>query len=618
MCGIAGIAAAGGAPMGSLERLADRIRHRGPDSDGYHRRGNYGLAVRRLRIIDLETGDQPIRSMCTGATIAYNGELYNARELRAELESKGHRFGTDADTEVVLHFYEEFGIREMHRFNGIFAFAIDDPRSDSLVLVRDQLGVKPLYVAQPAPNTVVFASEPKAILASGLVDDTVDRVALGNYLTYGHAVGGRTIYASIRKVPAGHALVVEPGSVRLQRYWSLRERARRWDPGAPAPREEVEALLNDAVQRNMIADVPVGAFLSGGVDSSLVTALMRKFTPALRTYSVGFGDAQDELPDALRVARALGTDHTAITMTPEDAATHFGLIARIYDEPFADAAALPTYFVAKRAREDVTVVLTGEGGDELFGGYRRYVAEQAYGTYRMIPRRLRALAAGLPTDRIPKLRRVGRTLRALASDDRASRYSIWTETFSAAERAELMDGHEPNGSPYAPYAAAVADFHEVRDSVVAMMAVEVETWLVDAYLEKVDKATMAVSLEARVPLLDPRLVELIALAPRSWKLRGAATKMLLKEIAAAYIPPENVRKRKQGFGPPYEQWLRTSLRARVAELSEPDAKVASLLEPSGVRRLIAAFERGEPRAPQVWNLLVLDEWARNRGAPRGL
>jgi asparagine synthase (glutamine-hydrolysing) len=588
--------------------MAGILTHRGPDSDGFHERADIGLAVRRLRVIDLVTGDQPIRSACSGATIVYNGELYNYRELRTDLEQRGHRFTTASDTEVVLHFYEEHGVASFAQLNGIFAFAIDDPRSERLVLARDQLGVKPLYYNEPSPGTLVFASEPKAILGSGLVGRTIDRAALGNYLAYGHSAGERTIYAGIKKLPGGHALTYRGGRAEIERYWDPVSRARRWPDDAPMPVDELAELLSDAVRRNMIADVPVGAFLSGGIDSGIVTSLMRRDNDRLHTYSVGFGEASDELPAALRVAERLGTIHDAITVTPDDAAHALDALIGIYDEPFADAAAIPTYLMAKRAREDVTVVLTGEGGDEVFGGYRRYIAEQLHRPYALIPYPLRALAARTDVERIPRLRRAGRTLRALAIDDRPRRYAAWTETFSPRERTALL-GARANG-PEPGIAARAPSREAVPDDVTSLMLYELGTWLVDTYLEKVDKATMATSLEARVPLLDPRLVEAMALAPRSWRISRGRTKVLLRAIASRWLPPETVTKAKQGFGPPVKTWLRTSLRDDVEALCSGDAAIAKLLEPEAIRAIVDGQRRGEWRDGQVWTLLVLERWAR--------
>lgn len=608
MCGIAGAVRPGGATQPALARMASILTHRGPDSDGFHERGKIGLAIRRLRVIDLVTGDQPIRSACSGATIVYNGELYNYRELRTDLEQRGHHFMTASDTEVVLHFYEEHGVGGLAQLNGIFAFAIDDPRSDRLVLVRDQLGVKPLYYAEPTPGTLVFASEPKAILGSGLVQRTIDRAALGNYLAYGHSAGERTIYAGIRKLSSGHALTYVDGRAEIERYWDPVSRARRWPDNGPMPVDELAELISDAVRRNMIADVPVGAFLSGGIDSGVVTSLMRRDNDRLHTYSVGFGEASDELADALRVAKRLGTIHNAITVTPDDAAHALDALVGIYDEPFADAAAIPTYLMAKRAREDVTVVLTGEGGDEVFGGYRRYVAEQLHRRYALIPHSLRALAARSDVERIPRLRRAGRALRALALDDRPRRYSAWTETFSPREQTKLL-GAVANG-PEPASAARVPSRDVVADDVTSLMLYELGTWLVDTYLEKVDKATMATSLEARVPLLDVRLVEAMALAPRAWRISRGRTKVLLRAIASRWLPMETVTKAKQGFGPPVRTWLRTSLRDDVEALRSGDAAIARLLEPTAIRAIVDGQRRGEWRDGQVWTLLVLERWAR--------
>ncbi len=612
MCGIAGIVRPSGTGhRDRLERMAAALRHRGPDSGGFHERGSIGLAVRRLRVIDLVTGDQPIRSACTGSTIVYNGELYNYRELRALLEPKGHRFETSSDTEVLLHFYEEYGVAGLAQLNGMFAAAIDDRREDRLVLFRDQLGVKPLYYARPDPDTLVFASEPKSLLASNLVDRRTDRTAIGAYLAYGHSVGDRTMYADIRKLPAGHALMLRGRNLTIVQYWDLIARARRWPTNAHVPIDEIATLVRDAVDRNMIADVPVGAFLSGGIDSSLVTSFMRPHTDRLHTYSVGFGEHDDELSAAQQVADLLGTVHTAITVTPDDAARALDDLVGIYDEPFADAAAIPTYLMARRAREEVTVVLTGEGGDEVFGGYRRYLAERAHRAYARIPRPVRALAARADLERAPRLRRVGRTLRALAEDDRARRFGLWTELFDADDRSALL-GNSHGDPANAPTTFAPVDL--VPDDVTGMMIHELKSWLVDTYLEKVDKATMATSLEARVPLLDPGLVEAMALAPRKWKVRGRRTKVLLREIAARTLPAGIAGRAKHGFGPPVAGWLRGRLREDVDALTDPAAAVNQLLDPRAVRSVVDDFRRGAWRDGQVWALVVLDRWARRGNA----
>jgi len=590
--------------------MARALAHRGPDSAGFHLRGDIGLSIRRLRIIDLATGDQPITSGCSGATIVYNGELYNYRELRDELETRGHRFHTRSDTEVVLHFYEEYGVERLARLNGIFAFAIDDPTKDALVLARDQLGVKPLYVAESGSRTIVFSSEPKGLLASGLVADRLDERSVATYLTYGHAVGSRTIWSTVRKLPPGHAQVVGKDGSRLIRYWDVVSHARTWAPNAREPRDELSALLEDAVRRNMISDVPVGAFLSGGIDSSLVTALMRRDTRQLRTYSVGFGHAADELEDAHRVAQALGTQHTALMVTATDARDSLDSLARIYDEPFADAAGLPTFLLAKRAREDVTVVLTGEGGDEIFGGYRRYVGEQAHRLYKVVPVGLRSFLGRDRIEAIGALRRPARILRALANDDRAARYSVWTELFSPPQVERLLG--RPYGDLYREYRDPAASVAGVRDDVTAMMVVEMQTWLTDAYLEKVDKATMAASLEARVPLLDPRIVEMMALAPRSWKIRGGGTKVLLRHVARRFLPAATISKPKQGFGPPIALWLRTALSDRVRGLGAQDSVISAHFDTTEVRSVIRRFNHGENVASQLWALLMFEAWASQR------
>lgn len=608
MCGIAGYKSERAFAPGTLEAMAESLRHRGPDSGGYHRRGGLAFAIRRLRIIDLVTGDQPITSQCTGATIVYNGELYNYRDLRDELERAGHKFTTNTDTEVLLHFYEEFGFERFDRLNGIFAFAIDDPRTDTLLLARDHLGVKPLYYSLLDRVGLVFASEPKALLRSGLVSPVIDPRRVAEYLTYGHSVGNETFFVGIQKLAPAHVLIQSGGLLRLERYWDPVRAARRWQAGQGPDDDEVDQLIGDAVRRNMIADVPVGVFLSGGLDSSIVAALMQRETGRTRSYSVGFGDSRDERAKAAQVAASIGSDHTELVVSPTDAKAALYELTEIYDEPFADAAAIPTFLVAKRARQDVTVVLTGEGGDELFGGYRRYVAEQAHRLVARLPRTARVAARGSAAQGLRRFRRVATTMRALAEDDRAIRFATWTETFNIGERRRLgVDGF---ADTYAPYRKVAADACGIEDDVVAMMAVELQTWLVDGYLEKVDKATMATSLEARVPLLDPRLVELMLLAPRESKIRGRATKVQLRRIAARYLDREIVTQPKRGFSPPVGAWLRGELRPDVERLGSSDSDLQRLVEPDAVRHIVRSFLRGEPRESQIWSLLVLDLWAR--------
>lgn len=615
MCGIAGYAARQPQPPRSLELMAQALRHRGPDSGGFHQNGSVGLAVRRLRVIDLVTGDQPITSACSGATIVYNGELYNYRELRTELEAKGHDFRTQSDTEVVLHFYEEFGAKGFGRLNGMFAFAIDDPRAGGrMVLARDHLGVKPLYYMTQDDGTLYFASEIKALERVGVVQPQVSRRALAGYLTYGHSTPTVSFFSGVMKLPPAHALSWSHGNVRLERYWKPISAARRWTGHGP-PDRDVEELIADAVSRNMIADVPVGVFLSGGVDSSLVAALMRRLGGRTRSYSVGFGEARDELRKAARVAAALRTEHVEIVVSAEDARRAIDDLIAIYDEPFADAAAVPTYLMALRARQDVTVVLTGEGGDELFGGYRRYVAEQAHEAYSRLPRAVREFARDRMIGAPSGLRRLSTTLRALTEDDRSIRYATWTETFSRCDRRRLLGG-EDAADAYDIYESTVSELEPVEDDVVAMMAAEVQSWLVDGYLEKVDKATMAASLEARVPLLDPRLVELLLLAPYSSKSTGFQTKVQLRRIAKRYLPAEIARQPKRGFTPPVREWLRTSMRRDVDGLATPGGPLSAVLDLAAVDQIVKAFRAGGARESQVWSLLMLDRWLRHHAAER--
>jgi asparagine synthase (glutamine-hydrolysing) len=610
MCGIAGFAGVPGLDQRTLDLMSSSLLHRGPDSGGSYVREGIGLATRRLRIIDIVTGDQPIESACTGAWIVYNGELYNYRELRGELVARGHRFRTASDTEVVLHFYEEHGERAFGRLNGMFAFAIHDPRTERLVIARDHLGIKPLVYAEVGGG-LVFASETKALLATSLCERTIDPRGLASYLAVGHSVDGHSIFRGIERLGPGHLLVRDRSGTHIERYWDPIGSARRWEPASALPVDEIDALVSDAVRRNMIADVGVGAFLSGGIDSGLVVALMREHTERLHTYSVGFPGHDDERRDALRLADRFQTLHTEVLVSADVAARHLPELVRIHDEPFADSADLPTYVMSRRAKEDVTVVLTGDGGDEVFGGYRRYVGEGLAAPARALPAPL-LRAVGRLGD-VPPLRHrtLGRIARTVGEPRRGRRFAKWMEIFTADERRDLLGAsREDVPAPYDHYDAVAAETHDVRDDVTAMMLVELRTWLVDTYLEKVDKATMAASLEARVPLLDHRIVEALALSPREWKVHRGATKVLLRQVAARHLPHETIAKRKHGFGPPTGDWLRTSLRPQVEQLLDPSAAIAGMLDRDRVATTVRDHLGGRERTTRVWALLMLELWSR--------
>jgi asparagine synthase (glutamine-hydrolysing) len=618
MCGIYGeVALTPDASLGaSADRALDLLTHRGPDDRGLWRGEGAVLGARRLSIIDLPGGAQPIWNEDRTLAIVYNGETYNFEDLRPQLEVRGHRFRTRTDTEVVLHAFEEWGPACLHRLNGMFAFAVWDVRRRRLFLARDRIGEKPLYYHH-SPERVVFASEIKALLADPRLPRDLDPRGLVNFLTYGHGMAPRTILASVRKLPPGHFLLVEDGGVRIEEYWDA---ATAEDDGGAVEDEgeaarQVGQLLDDSVRRRLVADVPVGAFLSGGVDSSTVVALMRRHASGpVRTFSLGFGlRAHDELAGARRVARALGTEHHELHATDVDLVKVLRTLVYHYDEPFGDTAAFPLYLLSRFAREHVKVVLTGDGGDELFGGYRRYAADRLSGPYRRFPGASAAVPAAVGA--LPRLRRATRAAAALGVADPGRRSAAWVRMFPedllreilAPPVREAARGHDPVGLRQAIYGRPRRADHLNR-----LMYVDLETLLPDAYMEKTDKATMAASLEARQPFLDHRLVELAFRIPGRAKVRGWSTKRVLKRAVRGLVPGDVLRKRKHGFSVPTDPWFRGPLRGFAGEvLLDPRARRRGLVEHGVVERMWR--EHGAGRAvwdEPLWLLLVLELWHR--------
>src|SRR5918992_1577332 len=539
MCGIYGeIVLDSAANISSNAHAAvDCLRHRGPDERGAWEGDGVFLGMRRLSIIDLEGGQQPIFNEDKTLAIVYNGELYNFLDLKPQLEAKGHRFRTRSDTEVVLHAFEEWGPDCLRRFNGMFAFAIWDARSRTLWLARDRIGEKPLYYYRDG-RRLVFASEIKAILQDPSIPREGDTRGLVNFLSFGRAVTPHTILREILKLPAGHFLKARHGEVAVKPYWSVGD-----DPQAELGlREEeyaelIRDLLKDSVRRRMIADVPVGAFLSGGVDSSSIVALMTKHaTGPVKTFSLGFtlGGAYDELSNARVVADYLGVEHHELRVEHIDLVDTRPTLVYHYDEPFGDPAGFPVYLLSKFARQSVKVVLTGDGGDELFGGYRRYAYDNLSWHYRRLPDLFTGRLAPALVDRLPRLRRSKKALSALGIHDAARRYSSWLRVFTSDMLAEILnpdvrdsvDGHDPTAHYSSLYAGLNGE--TAADHLNRLMYVDLKSWLVDMYMEKTDKATMAASLEARLPLLDHRLVELAFRIPGNEKIGIRLTKRPLK------------------------------------------------------------------------------------------
>lgn len=575
MCGIWGrISFKGQIPIDASVLMAvdAALSHRGPDDHGVWQGDTICLGIRRLSIIDPAGGAQPIWNEDYTCCIVYNGELYNFLDLRPELQARGHVFRTRSDTEVILHAYEEWGPECLRRANGMFAFAIWDNRKKTLFLARDRIGEKPLYYYRDS-DRLFFASEIKAILADPSVPRQLNFRGLANYLALGHAVAPETIYQNIYKLLPGHYLLTKDAHVKIVQYWDVGEEPQLPDGSVAKEEEYADRLLNlldDSVRRRMIADVPMGAFLSGGVDSSTVVALMKRHSSSpVKTFSLGFliGGTYDELPDARHVAEYLGTEHHELQVGDVDLVETHRTLVYHYDEPFGDAAGFPLYLLSRFAREHVKVVLTGDGGDELFGGYRRYVADQLAVIYRSLPGFLADTPVTGILDRLPRPRRVTQAVQTLPITDPARRYAARLVLFTPEMQAELLrpDVHASvlNHDPVWRYPLYYAGLNSsaAADHFNRLMYVDLKTRLPDLYLEKTDKATMACSLEARMPLLDHRLVELAFQIPGHYKIRGTSTKRIFKRAVSRLIPPSVLQKPKHGFSVPTDPWFRNELKS---------------------------------------------------------
>jgi asparagine synthase (glutamine-hydrolysing) len=607
VCGICGIVSA--AAPADPERLAAMSRtlvHRGPDSNGTFLDGPAGLAARRLSIIDLETGDQPVANEDGTVQVVQNGELYNYRDLRHDLERAGHRFRTQGDTEVLAHLYEEHGSRFAERLRGMFAVAIWDAPRRRLVLARDRFGIKPL-VYREAGDELVFASELRA-----LPRGEVDLDALEAFLAFNAIPAPLTIFRGTRKLPPGHVLVWENGATRLERF------ARPGPVAAADVRdgdeaelvEELRARLRDSVRAHLVSDVPVGVLLSGGVDSSALAALAAAETAEpLRTFSIGFEERSfNELAEARLVAERYGTRHRELVLRP-DAALLLPALADAFDEPFADSSALPTYLVSRLASEDVKVALSGEGGDELFGGYYTYAADLLAPRVSSIARLARPLVERLPTSTAKasfdyKAKRFVRAAHLPALE----RHHAWKEIFSREARAELTDRQ----SGFDPVDLLRARFAETEgaEPLARLQDVDLGVYLVDDLLVKTDRASMAHSLEARVPFLDTVVTNLALALPTRHKIRGLRKKVLLRKAVEPLLPQAVVGGKKRGFSIPAAAWLRGELEPFARDVLCADTlRRQGFFEREVVARLLDEHVAGkEDRSRQLWGLLAFTLW----------
>ncbi|HYX43146.1 MAG TPA: asparagine synthase (glutamine-hydrolyzing) [Pyrinomonadaceae bacterium] len=623
MCGIAGFVNERDAPPARerelvLDEMCQVIKHRGPDDQGTLIADSVALGMRRLSIIDLAGGHQPISNEDGTATIVFNGEIYNYRELQKELTARGHKFQTNSDTEAIIHAYEEYGPACVEHLRGMFAFAIWDARQRKLMLARDRVGKKPLYYAHTSAGSLVFGSELKSLLAHPEITREINPEALDAYLTFGYVPDPLCILSGVRKLPPGHFLTFADGRLAMTQYWDFRFEQTETAETRQAEDylEELRALLDEAVRIRLIADVPLGAFLSGGVDSSAVVGLMaRHSNQPVKTFSIGFNeDSYNELKYARIAAKYFATDHHEFIVTP-DICQLVDELAWHFDEPFADPSALPTYMVSKLARAHVTVALSGDGGDELFAGYTRYIVEQQRAKFARIPRTVRENVMQPLSQRLPhgawgrnylhnvSLDSVDRFLDSVSVFTHLTKRSLYTPDF----RAQLKG----DGLASARFRFLAGRVH-TNDPLDVLLYLDSKTYLPGDILTKVDRMSMAVSLEARAPLLDHKLIEFVARIPASLKLHGTETKHIFKRAISDFVPAEILHREKQGFGVPIQQWINEQLRAQMHDtLTDERARTRGYVEPRYVAQLLSEHERGRrDHATPLWALFMLELWQR--------
>lgn len=620
MCGIVGIVRNDRSDVDQalLARMCAAIRHRGPDDDGFYFNGAVGLGMRRLAIIDLKGGRQPIHNQDRTAWVVFNGEIYNYRELRDKLEKLGHTFYTNSDTEAIIHAYDQYGADCPKHLRGMFAFAIWDERTQELFLARDRVGKKPLLYAQ-VNGQFIFGSEFSALLLHPDIGRDIDAEALHHYLSFMCVPAPLTVYRAIRKLEPGHSLRWRKGEIKIERYWQP-DFSKKLNISEQEAGERAIEILRDAVKVRLMSEVPLGAFLSGGIDSSAVVALMSEVSSApIQTFSIGFEEqAFSELHHARRVAEYVGADHHEFIVRP-DALEVLPALVEHYGEPYADSSAIPTYYVARETRKHVTVALNGDGGDESFAGYERYAAMRLAETYHRIPALLRDSVMRHAIELIPssvnwrgRVRDVKRFIQA-ASLPKAERYLRWVSVFGSRAKQDLYS-EDFRQQTLRVSAANMLDPWFARANgfgvVDAALFTDIMTYLPNDLLVKVDIATMANSLEARSPFLDHHVMEFAASLPEKFKLRRLTTKYLLKRMLKKLLPAENLDRRKMGFGVPIGHWFRGKLQPFLREtlLAETSLK-RGLFKPEAVKQLVELHTRGDQDySHQLWTLLMLELW----------
>lgn len=640
MCGIAGWANLKSKTSQSnseavLHAMCERMKHRGPDSEGLWANESVALGMRRLSIIDLHTGEQPVYNEDKSIVVVMNGELYNFREVRSDLEKRGHKFETQTDTEILPHLYEEYGDAMVEHINGMFAFALWDKNRQKLLIARDRFGEKPLYYGV-FDGKLIFASEPKVLLANPSVKNEINVDALRQYLSFDYVPAPHSIYKNIYKLPAAHLLILEKGEVKTRRYWNLSWKkgkklhlsnsangAKSEPPSLERSAEELRELLADAVRMRLVSDVPLGILLSGGVDSSTVAAFATQFsTEKVKTFSIGFEeDSFDESKFARQVATHLGTEHYEDKLSVEKAADLITEIGTWIDEPISDGSLIPTLLLSRFVRKHVTVALGGDGGDEIFAGYPMYYAHKVADFYSKVPQFLRngliePIVNNLPvSNKNMSFDYKAKRFVAASKYDLVTRHHSWFGSFSIDEQQQLLSKDVLAVTLNDIYrdAKELLKICDAENEIEQMQFLDINFYMAEDILTKVDRASMAVSLEVRAPFLDPRVAEFAAQIPLEYKLKGNKGKYILKKAIEPLLPNNILHRPKKGFGIPIAEWLKGRLNPLMHELLDPQRlKNQGLFDEKFVQKLIKEHESNTAsHHKQLWTLLVFQLWYDN-------
>lgn len=622
MCGICGFYQSDlKADKSDLKLMNNQIIHRGPDDDGYYFNGRVGLAARRLSIIDLNTGHQPLTSHSKMNWITYNGEVYNFKELREELKARGYKFRTSTDTEVIVNLYEEFGLDFVKKLRGMFAIGIYDIKKNKLILIRDRIGIKPLYYSfQPENKTLIFASEIKSILKYPGIKKELNNNALDLFLTLEYIPAPFSIFKNINKLPSGHILIYENGNIQIKKYWEIKKG--KLNGNFNELKEQFLSLLNESVKMRMISDVPLGAFLSGGIDSSAITSVMSSISEnRIKTFSIGFEEkSYSELKYSKIVSEKFNTDHYTKSLSP-DINELVLFLSNFFDEPLGDFSNFPTYLVSKAAREKVTVILSGDGGDEIFGGYEHYIAQKIarfvdFPIFRPFHKLFSKTTNLFPPSELKKgfTNRIKRFSEGL-SNSYKNRHFRWMLFLSNFQKTKLYspDFLDPRFLNILPLRRPFEKYFELSrefDGLNQDLCLDLKTYLVDNILVKVDRMSMATSLEARVPLLDHKIVEFAFSIPEDFKLKGYTTKWFFKKSMEGILPDEIIYRQKEGFSIPIKNWLKNELKDLMFEyLSEKRIKETGIFNYNYIKKMIDEhINNRENHSHRLWTLILFNMW----------